>query len=60
VVRELDGSTRSQGVAAFRMLPYYPRDGSGLPRAELDEIISGLDQDNDDDDDPDQDLFQDA
>ena len=47
VVRELDGSTRSQGVAAFRMLPYYPRDGSILPRAELDEIISNLDQEED-------------
>ena len=65
VVRELDGSTRSQGVAAFRMLPYYSRDGTGLPRAELDEIISTLDRDDDDDDDnngsdQDQDSFQDA
>ena len=61
VVRELDGSTRSQGVAAFRMLPYYPRDGSGLPRAELDQIISSLDQDDDEDDEEqDPDSFQDA
>ena len=30
------------------MLPYYPRDGSVLPSAELDEVISSLNQDEDD------------
>jgi len=59
VVRELDGSTRSQGVAAFRMLPYYPRDGSVLPRAELDEVISNLNQDNDDESDEGQEFVHD-
>jgi hypothetical protein len=59
VVRELDGSTRSQGVAAFRMLPYYPRDGSVLPRAELDEVISNLNQDNDDESDEGQEFMHD-
>ena len=56
VVREMDGATRSQGIAAFRMLPYYPRDGSDLPKAELDEVISSLDQDQDDDGSDDEDI----
>jgi transposase InsO family protein len=55
VVKELDGATRSQGVAAFRMLPYYPRDGSVIPRAELDKVIADLDQE--DNSDPDDDLM---
>ena len=57
VVKEMDGSTRSQGVAAFRMLPYYPRDGSVLPRAELDEVISSLGHEQDDEPDQDEDLL---
>jgi transposase InsO family protein len=59
VVRELDGSTRSQGVAAFRMLPYYPRDGSVIPRAELDEVISSLKPEHDEDSEQEDDFFQD-
>jgi len=57
VVKEMDGSTRSQGVAAFRMLPYYPRDGSVLPRAELDEVISSLGHEQDDEPYQDEDLL---
>lgn len=59
VVKELDGSTRSQGVAAFRMLPYYPRDGSVIPRVELDEVISSLEQNNEEDSEQEDDHFQD-
>jgi hypothetical protein len=37
------------------MLPYYPRDGSVIPRAELDKVIADLDQE--DNSDPDDDLM---
>jgi hypothetical protein len=41
------------------MLPYYPRDGLVLPRAELDEVISNLNQDEDDESDQGEELMHD-